>query len=88
MIQELDLVQEGLARVHSDARDETVRQVALEQYRSWRQVGGYFDGDGNVGLEVVKYVLRFKLRFSDTWRPQIETVQSFFHAKGIDTTSL
>ena len=59
-----------------------------ERYDSWEQVGGYFDGDGNVGLEVVKYVLRFKLRFSDTWKPQVETVHLFFHANGIATTSI
>ena len=59
-----------------------------EQYVSWLQVGGYFDGDGNVGLEVVKYVLRFKLRFSDTWRPQIETIKSFLNNEGIQTTQM
>lgn len=37
---------------------------------------------------MVKYVLRFRLRFSDTWRPQIETIQSFFEAQGIATTSI
>jgi hypothetical protein len=61
---------------------------ASERYDSWRQVGGYFDGDGNVGLEVVKYVLRFKLRFSDTWRPQIEAVRAFLDKQGIHTTSI
>jgi hypothetical protein len=55
---------------------------------SWEQVGGYFDGDGNVGVEVVKYVLRFKLRFSDTWRPQTETIKSFLNKEGIATPSL
>jgi hypothetical protein len=51
-------------------------------------VGGYFDGDGNVGIEVVKYVLRFKLRFSDTWKPQIEAVMWFMKRNGILTTAL
>ena len=37
-------------------------------------------------MEVVKYVLRFKLRFSDTWRPQVEAVQSFLNLEGIRTT--
>jgi len=61
---------------------------AQERYTSWEQAAGYFDGDGNVGLQVVKYVLRFKLRFSDTWRPQIETVKEFLSSEGITTTAL
>lgn len=60
----------------------------FENYDSWEQLGGYFDGDGNVGVEVVKYVLRFKLRFSDTWRPQIEAVLAFFTGNEIATTSV
>ena len=35
-------------------------------YSAWEQVAGYFDGDGNVGLELVERVLRLKLRFVDT----------------------
>jgi hypothetical protein len=41
-----------------------------------------------VGLEVVKYVLRFRLRFSDTWRPQIETIKSFMEIRGIFATGV
>ena len=59
-----------------------------ERYQSWQQVGGYFDGDGNVGIEVVMYILRFKLRFSDTWRPQIETIKSFLNDQSIRTTKV
>ena len=56
---------------------------AAPAYSSWKQIAGYFDGDGNVGLEVVKRVLRFKIRFVDTWRPQIESVSSFLATHGI-----
>ena len=52
-------------------------------YSSWKQVAGYFDGDGNVGLEVSKRILRFKIRFVDTWKPQIESIASFLARKGI-----
>ena len=52
-------------------------------YSSWTQVSGYFDGDGNVGLEVVRRVLKFKIRFVDTWRPQIESISSYLIRKGI-----
>jgi hypothetical protein len=60
----------------------------IEQYDTWQQVGGYFDGDGNVGLEVVKYVLRFRIRFSDTWKLQIVAVKSFMNGRGIATTNI
>ena len=51
-------------------------------------MAGYFDGDGNVGVEVVKYVLKFKLRFSDTWRAQILTIKSFLNQEGIPTSAV
>jgi hypothetical protein len=57
-------------------------------YDSWRQVGGYFDGDGNVGLEVVKRVLRFKVRFADTWKPQINSISVFLASRGISCGSV
>lgn len=53
------------------------------RYTSWRQVSGYFDGDGNVGQEVKKRVLHLRLRFVDTWRPQIEAVKLFLDLHGI-----
>jgi len=56
---------------------ETSPDISEPSYSSWKQVAGYFDGDGNVGLEVVKRVLRFKLRFVDTWRPQIQSIAIF-----------
>ena len=58
------------------------------QYTSWEQIAGYFDGDGNVGVEVVKYVLKFKLRFSDTWKAQILTIKSLLNREGISTSAL
>ena len=67
------------------ARD--AREVS-GQYTSWEQVAGYFDGDGNVGVEVVKYVLKFKLRFSDTWKPQVLTIKWFLNREGISTSAL
>ena len=48
-------------------------------------MSGYFDGDGNVGLEVVKRVLRIKIRFVDTWRPQIESVLKFLRSHRVRT---
>ena len=35
----------------------------------------------------MKYVLRLKLRFSDTWRLQIEAINSFLNGEGISTSS-
>jgi len=53
-------------------------------YTSWSQLSGYFDGDGNVGLEVLKRVLRFKIRFVDTWKPQIDSIATFLAQQGIN----
>jgi hypothetical protein len=62
---------------------EVDAEAGRAHYTSWKQVAGYFDGDGNVGLEVVKRVLRFKLRFVDTWRPQVESIAKFLAKSGI-----
>ncbi len=73
---------------HSSSANYPPNSESSETYDSWEQVGGYFDGDGNVGLEVVKYVLKFKLRFADTWRPQIAAVQGFMQANAISTSAI
>jgi len=39
-------------------------------------------------LELVKRVIRFKLRFVDTWRPQIESIASFMTKNGIRLSSV
>ena len=57
-------------------------------YSSWEQVAGYFDGDGNVGLEVVERVIRFKLRFVDAWRPQASSIASFLRKCGIRSSKI
>ena len=56
-----------------------------EQYTSWEQVAGYFDGDGNVGIEVARRILRIKLRFVDTWKPQVESIWEFLRRHNIKT---
>jgi hypothetical protein len=57
-------------------------------YRSWEQIAGYFDGDGNVGIEVVLRVLRIRLRFVDTWQPQIDSIWRFMKDRGISTSNV
>jgi len=54
-------------------------------YKSWEQVEGYFDGDGNVGLEIRKRVLHLRIRFVDTWKPQIESIKAFLNNRKIAT---
>jgi len=60
----------------------------LAGYASWRQVSGYFDGDGNVGIEVVKRVLRFRIRLVDTWKGQVESIWQFLRSHGIHASSV
>ncbi len=61
---------------------------ATTWYSSWRQVAGYFDGDGNVGLEVVRHVIRLRIRFVDTWKPQIDSIWKFLRGRGISTSAV
>ena len=57
-------------------------------YSSWKQVAGYFDGDGNVGIEVAKRILRIKLRFVDTWKPQVVSIWRFLRRCHVNTGSV
>lgn len=66
----------------------SLREAGPGRYSSWKEVAGYFDGDGNVGLEVVTRVLRFRIRFVDTWRPQIEAVSALLVRQGLRCGSI
>jgi len=57
-------------------------------YTSWDQVTGYFDGDGSVGVEIVKFVLRLRIRYVDTWKQQAESIHSFLIRNGVKAASL
>lgn len=57
----------------------------LPSYNTWEQMAGYFDGDGNVRAEVRTFVLRVGIRFSDTWKEQLEAVCTFLTNEGIKT---
>jgi len=63
-------------------------EYAARSYTSWRQVAGYFDGDGAVYVSVKRFVLRVKLCFYDVWKPQLESVRDFLISKGISTNRL
>ena len=68
--------------------DPSIRPAEETGYESWRQVAGYFDGDGNVGLEVVRRILRLRIRFVDTWRPQMASIKAFLDRHGVSTNSI
>ena len=65
-----------------------MKECAPSAYRSWRQVAGYFDGDGAVYVSIRKYVLKVRLCFYDAWRPQLEAVKRFLENKRIRTRRL
>jgi hypothetical protein len=46
-------------------------------YSDWRQVAGYYDGDGGEELKIGKFVIRFAITWSDTYLPQLQHIQTF-----------
>ena len=54
-------------------------------YSSWCAVASYFDGDGTVELQLMKYTLRFKLSWTDNYRQQVEQVKLFLESQGVRT---
>jgi hypothetical protein len=57
-------------------------------YRDWRQVAGYFDGDGCADYDPGKWVLHPKLLFSDNFRPHLEMLVQFLVSRNIATHTL
>jgi hypothetical protein len=57
-------------------------------YSSWRQIAGYFDGDGAVYVSIRTYTLRIRIAFYDVWRPQLDSIKIFLRRKGIQTRPL
>ncbi len=49
------------------------------RYTSWRQVAGYFDGDGSVIVRIRQFVLIFYLQWSDHNKPQLDQINDFIH---------
>lgn len=49
----------------------------------WRQVGGYFDGDGTVIVDIQMFTLGACLSFADNWLPQLEMIRIFLTEEGI-----
>jgi hypothetical protein len=58
---------------------------AWSKYDSWRQVAGYFDGDGTVGFDIQMFTLGIYLELSENWRPQLQEVETFLVGEGIRT---
>jgi hypothetical protein len=51
---------------------------ALVNYADWKQIAGYFDGDGCVLIKIRKFGLIFYLQWVDAYRPQLDQITSFF----------
>ncbi len=55
----------------------------IPTYQTWREVAGYFDGDGCVGFAVGSYVLRFQLSWADNSIGQLSQLRSFLISRKI-----
>jgi hypothetical protein len=63
----------------------------VQDYSSWRQVAGYFDGDGTLGISDTSnqpYKLGLNLIFVDQSKDQIGMIQRFLQRKGVITSNI
>jgi len=63
----------------------------MRPYSSWKQVAGYFDGDGNISISDLSnqpFKLSLSLIFTDASIEQISMIREFFVARGIRTSHL
>ncbi len=62
--------------------------ITIPQYKSWREVAGYFDGDGCVGFSKGKYVVRFQLSWADNSFDQLSQLRDFLLSHRIEVGSV
>jgi hypothetical protein len=63
----------------------------VQDYSSWRQVAGYFDGDGTIVISDTSnqpYKLSFSLAFVDQSEDQIRMLKRFFEKHGVVTSNV
>lgn len=63
----------------------------MAEYNSWRQVAGYFDGDGTIYFSDTTnrpYKLSISLVFVDQWPNQLRTIKEFLNRNGIRTSNI
>ena len=63
----------------------------MQDYSSWRQVAGYFDGDGTIALADTSnqpYKLSFSLVFVEQSEDQIRMLKRFFEKRGLITSNV
>jgi hypothetical protein len=63
----------------------------VEPYSSWREVAGYFDGDGNISISDTSnqpHKLSLSIVFTDQSFEQIQMLKGFFRRNGIITSNV
>jgi hypothetical protein len=60
----------------------------VNSYTDWKQVAGYFDGDGSSDFKIGKKIIFVRLHFTENYRPQLEAVQKFLNSQGIETETI
>ena len=57
-------------------------------YTDWRQVAGYFDGDGSVGYVPGRFTVGLRAIWTDTYKPQLEHIQDFLASEGLSPSKM
>ncbi len=57
-------------------------------YSDWRQVAGYYDGDGGEEIKIGKFMIRFSVTWTDTYLPQLRHIGSFLVGEGLAPSTL
>ena len=57
-------------------------------YSDWRQVAGYYDGDGGEEIKIGKFVMRFATTWTDTYLPQLQHIESFLTSEELTPSKI
>ncbi len=70
------------------SRYSEVESIEEVGYSDWRQVAGYYDGDGGEEIKIGKFVLRFAITWTDTYLPQLQHIRTFLISEKLAPSKL
>jgi hypothetical protein len=63
--------------------DSAADDTDQDTYGNWVGLGGYFDGDGTIEVNVRTFTVDIRLAFDENWKPHLDGIRAFLEAHGV-----
>lgn len=71
-----------------DRLNEYASSYFKNGYSSWKQLAGYFDGDGSLLVRIRIFTINIMANWSDCYKPQIDNVDHFLQSEVMTTPNI